>query len=351
MTKGSIKHGNSNSWLITGGCGFIGTSLISHLLKEFPSSRIRVLDNLSVGTHNDIDRVCDFKEHALGDINSSSLNSSQVELAVGDIRDHKTCLRCCDGIDYVIHLAANTGVAPSVQDPRSDMETNVTGTFNMLEGARKNSVARFIFASSGAPIGETEPPIHEEKAPRPVSPYGASKLSGEGYCSAYYRTYGLKTISLRFGNVYGPLSDHKNSVVAKFFKRALAGEPLEIFGDGNQTRDFIYIDDLIIAIILAATGTFSDTSLDSNEDLPWGEVFQIATFKETSVNEIAQTVKMLVEEKKNHTVKLKHSANRTGDVRRNCSNIEKAKQILGFIPSYDIQKGLRSTFSYFDGLN
>ena len=114
-----------------------------------------------------------------------------------------------------MHLAANSGVAPSVENPLYDMDVNVRGTFNMLEAARKNSVKRFIFASSGAPLGEVEPPIHEEIAPKPVSPYGASKLAGEAYCSAYYRTFGLKTISLRFGNVYGPRSKHKSRILSR----------------------------------------------------------------------------------------------------------------------------------------
>ena len=212
-------------YLITGGCGFIGTSLIAQLLKEKPKTKIRVLDNLSVGTKEDLAEVCNFVEVDVS--HGISLHSScaedfsdhfEVELITGDVRDYDTCSQCCIGIDIIVHLAANTGVGPSVENPRLDMEANVIGTFNMLEAARKNNIGKFIFASSGAPIGEVDPPIHEEKVPRPVSPYGASKLAGEGYCSAYYRTFGIKTIALRFGNVYGPLSKHKNSVVAKFIK-------------------------------------------------------------------------------------------------------------------------------------
>ena len=145
----------------------------------------------------------------------------------------------------------------------------------MLEAARKNSVKRFVFASSGAPVGECNPPIHEELPCHPVSPYGASKLAGEGYCSAYYRTFGVETVALRFGNVYGPGSGHKNSVIAKFIKQAMNGEPLEIYGDGKQTRDFIYIDDLIEAIRLSAT-----------VERIGGNVFQIATNTETTVREM-----------------------------------------------------------------
>ena len=215
------------------------------------------------------------------------------------------------------------------------METNVIGTFNMLEAARQNNVKQFIFASSGATIGEVEPPIHEEKVQRPVSPYGTSKLAGEAYCSSYFRTFGVKTISLRFGNVYGPLSKHKSSVVAKFLKQAFDGETLEIYGDGDQTRDFIYIDDLIQAIVLSVQ---SDAG---------GEVFQIATFKETTVNEITEKIKDLMESETGEKVSIVHIDTRLGDVRRNYSDISKAQRILGFSPGFDLDKGLMNTLEYF----
>ena len=232
------------NWLITGGCGFIGVNLVDKLLQKIPQINIRILDNLSVGTREDLKEVCEYHEISSHDIKGSPKG---VELLVGDIRNYEVCLKACEGIQVVVHLAASTGVPQSIENPRRDMEMNVIGTFNMLEASRHQGVEKFIFASSGAPLGEVEPPIHEEIAPKPVSPYGASKLAGEAYCSAYYRTFGLKTIVLRFGNVYGPRSKHKSSVIAKFFKRALAGEPLEIYGDGNQTHDFIYIDDLLQA--------------------------------------------------------------------------------------------------------
>lgn len=254
---------------------------------------------------------------------------------VGDIRNYEVCLKACEGIQVVVHLAASTGVPQSIENPRRDMEMNVIGTFNMLEASRHQGVEKFIFASSGAPLGEVEPPIHEEIAPKPVSPYGASKLAGEAYCSAYYRTFGLKTIVLRFGNVYGPRSKHKSSVIAKFFKRALAGEPLEIYGDGNQTRDFIYIDDLLQAIFLAV-------KVDVE-----GEVFQIVTYRETTINEIAEKIQKIVEKATGKKVEVIYTSPRPGDVRRNYSDISKAKKILGYEPFYNLDKGLRETFNYF----
>lgn len=327
------KSYSSLRWLITGGCGFIGSSLIANLIKENPETSIRVLDNYSVGAKEDVIEAVSSVRHGKVD------QTGSIEFVEGNIRDYATCDRCCDGVDVIVHLAANTGVAPSVENPRYDMETNVMGIFNMLEAARHNHVSRFIFASSGATIGEADPPIHEEKVQKPVSPYGASKLAGEAYCSAYFRTFGIKTVALRFGNVYGPLSKHKNSVAAKFLKQAFAGETLEIYGDGNQTRDFIFIDDLIQAIVLSVQSGVG------------GEVFQIATFRETTVNEIAEKIKRLVEDNAGIKVRIMYGQPRIGDVKRNYSDISKARDILGFSPHYDLDRGLKKTFEYFESRN
>lgn len=235
-----------------------------------------------------------------------------------------------------MHFAANTGVGPSVEDPRSDMQANVIGTFNYLEASRLNNCPRFVFASSGAPAGEVEPPIHEELPPHPVSPYGASKLAGEGYCSAYNKTFGVDTVCLRFGNVYGPGSVHKASVVAKFIKAALSGNALDVFGDGSQTRDFIYIDDLIQAVFLAAT-----------KDGVGGETFQIATNKETTVGEMAQLLRSKLKIFGIDEVKLVNSEKRLGDVQRNFSDISKAKKYLGWQPNETLETGLEKTIKYF----
>jgi len=330
--KKQTSNKTSMNWLITGGCGFIGTSLIEALRSAPQAPSIRVLDNLSVGSQADLSEVTPFVVRETADLKG---RPDGLELVVGDIRDFETCLRCCDGIDTVIHLAANTGVAPSIQEPRRDLEINVIGTFNLLEAATQQGVTKLVFASSGATVGEVEPPIHENQAPKPASPYGASKLAGEAYCMAYCQTFSLPTIILRFGNTYGPKSKHKSSVVAKFFKQALAGEALEIYGDGNQTRDFIYIDDLLQAVRLAS---LSDQV---------GEVFQIATFKETTVNEIAQKIKQLVEQETRREVKALHGEPLVGEVRRNYSDISKARRLLGFEPRFDIDAGLKATFGYF----
>ncbi|MEK9984230.1 MAG: NAD-dependent epimerase/dehydratase family protein [Opitutae bacterium] len=323
------------NWLITGGCGFIGLRMVRHLLKQ-PSSHIRILDNLSVGARSDLAKICDFVENTSQEASAISPPGPVVQLVVGDILDEQVVAQALQGVDTVVHLAANTGVGPSVEDPRSDCLTNVIGTFNLLEAARSAQVKRLVFASSGAPVGEANPPIHEELAPHPVSPYGASKLAGEGYCSAYYRTFGLEAVALRFGNVYGPGSTHKGSVVAKFIRQALAGETLEIYGDGTQTRDFVYVDDLIKAIWQAAT-------------VPGvgGEVFQIATNRETTLHELTE---LLVEELGNAGVKdvlVRHASFRLGDVQRNFSDTTKALTVLGWQANTNLKDGVQNTIRFF----
>ncbi|WP_321492485.1 NAD-dependent epimerase/dehydratase family protein [uncultured Desulfobacter sp.] len=322
-------------WLITGGCGFIGTSLIKNLATE-GGHYIRVLDNLSVGTREDLATVCTFTETQPDTILPPDPDQIGVQLIVGDIRDSDICFACCKGMDIIVHLAANTGVPGSVENPRLDMECNVTGTFNMLEGARLNQVKRFVFASSGAPAGECTPPIHEELPPHPVSPYGASKLAGEGYCSAYAKTFGVETVALRFSNVYGPGSTHKSSVVAKFIKQALNKETLVIYGDGTQTRDFIYIDDLVNALILSAF-----------KEGIGGETFQIATSRETTLDEITELLLKVLGENGIEPPGVEKTSPRLGDVKRNFSDTTKAETRLGWKSQWPLKKGIEQTVLWF----
>ena len=322
------------NWLITGGCGFLGTSLIHRLLSE-GGHRIRVIDNFSVGTRQDLALVCNFVEISPEQAENGFI-SDKIQLIEGDITDSSIAVKITTGANIVIHFAANTGVGPSVDDPRGDMQSNVVGTFNYLEASRINQCSRFVFASSGAPAGEVEPPIHEELPSHPVSPYGASKLAGEGYCSAYKRSFGLDTVALRFGNVYGPGSLHKSSVVAKFIQQAINKETLEIYGNGSQTRDFIYIDDLIDAVILAAF-------------VPniGGEVFQIATSRETSVVKMTEMLIGELKAKGYEGIKLINTMKRTGDVMRNYSDTSKARMKLGWQAKVKLNVGLKKTIEYF----
>jgi UDP-glucose 4-epimerase len=300
------------TYLVTGGCGFIGVNVVTRLAGQ--GARVRVLDNLSLGHREDID--------PLG-----------VELLVGDIRDEATAAKACQGIDVVIHLAAHTRVIESVTNPELNFEVNAKGTLNMLLAARHAGVKKFIFASTGGAIlGEQDPPVHEEMVARPISPYGAGKLAGEAYCSAFSSAYGLNTIALRFSNVYGPYSYHKGSVVAQFFKNLIQGEPLTVYGDGEQTRDFLYVDDLVDAVLLADKADVH------------AEVFQVASGRETSIRDLISAMKKSVPEFK---AEIRCEPARAGEISRNYADIAKARQMLGYDPKTRLEDGLRNTWNWF----
>lgn len=314
----------------------MGTSLIRSLAQE-GEHKVRIVDNLTVGTREDLSNVCEFIESGAGELGSVSDNSTSVELVEGDILDEELALRAAKGADVIVHFAANTGVAPSVENPRTDCLTNVVGTLNYLEAARHCGVGKFVFASTGAALGEVEPPLHEDLAPRPIAPYGSSKLSGEGYCSSYFQTFGVETVALRFGNVYGPGSGHKeHNAVPRSVRRALEGKPLEIYGDGSQTRDFVYIDDLIRAVRLAAT----------TEGIG-GETFQIATSAETSVNELVDKLLAALAAAGMKNVEVRQTAPRRGDAQRNYSDTSKAERMLGWRAEVGLDEGLRRTLNWF----
>ena len=237
------------NWLITGGCGFIGLNLIRILLDD-EKNQIRVIDNLSESNKSDLKNISNFKEISKDKIPNFDQDIQFIE---GDICDPLLAISVSKNTDIIVNLAANTGVQPSIENPRKDCEVNIIGTLNYLEAARVNKVKKFILSSSSAAVGQKIPPINEEMPAKPLSPYGASKLAGEAYCSAYFTSFLVDTVVLRFGNVYGPGSIYKESVIAKFIKKIIKNEVIEIYGDGEQTRDFIYIDDLVSAIILSAT--------------------------------------------------------------------------------------------------
>ena len=255
---------NNKTVLITGGCGFIGVN-IAKSLHNF-GFEIRILDDLSTGK----------KEN----LSQAGLKSLSENVIIGDIRDQSIVSEATKGIETVIHLAAHTRVLESMTKPLDNWEINTKGTANLLESSRNSGVKTFIFASSNVAVGQQIPPVDENKIPKPISPYGASKLACEALCTAYYYSFGLNTVSLRFANCYGPYSQHKTSVIAKFIKRAMQNEPLVIYGDGNQTRDFVHVDDVCRAIHLCLT-TVKQIS---------GEVFQIASGKETTINKLVKTV-------------------------------------------------------------
>jgi UDP-glucose 4-epimerase len=304
------------SYLVTGGCGFIGVNLVSRLAGL--GARVRILDNLSLGKREDV----------------APLGS---DLRVGDIRDMAALKDACQGMDVVVHLAAHTRVVESISHPELNFEINAIGTMNVLRACRDAGVKKVIFASTGGAIlGEQGPPVHEGMVPRPVSPYGASKLVGEAYCSAFCGSFGLNTVALRFSNVYGPFSYHKGSVVAQFLRNLMQEEPLVIYGDGQQTRDFLYVDDLVDAVLLA-----------DKSETP-GEVFQIASGRETSLKDLLAAMKRVLPSVK---FDVRYEPARAGEILRNYASIEKARRLLGYNPSKKLGDGLRDTWSWFVSQN
>jgi UDP-glucose 4-epimerase len=338
---------NSQNILITGGCGFIGVNLVDYLVRKgFPY--IRILDNLCTGTKEILENVLrengDIiskrgKDEITYDLGENPRNRTWdrtvVNLIIGDIRHREICWKATENIDSLIHLAAQAGVIPSIEDPFHDFEVNIQGTLNLLHASVKRGVNKFIFASSNALLGSQDPPVHEENVPRPLSPYGSSKLACEGYCSAFHASYGLKTVCLRFSNAYGPFSLQKNSVIARFLRDALLRGELTIYGDGHQTRDFIHVDDISQAIHLLL-----EMDLTSHE--VWGIPLNLGTGKETSILELAA----LIQEFFHKEVKIAFAPERKGEIRRNYSDITRAREILGFLPQIPLRDGLESLYTW-----
>jgi UDP-glucose 4-epimerase len=295
--------------LVSGAAGFIGANATRLLLER--GYAVTALDSFRVG-----DRAY--------------LDGLDVDIREVDILDAERVAAEVEGHHGVVHLAAQTGVPGSIEDPQTDCDINVRGTLNMLDAARLGGVKRFVFASSNAPLGKQDPPATEDKAPLPISPYGASKLAGEAYCLAYEGSWGLGTVALRFGNVYGPYCAHKRSVIAKFFHDISTTGRFTIDGDGTQTRDFVYVGDLCDAIV---RGLESDVG---------GEVFQIANGTETSILDLARTVQKVV----GTEVELEHGEARRGDVKRNFAVIEKARSVLGWEPRTELEEGLKITWEW-----
>ncbi len=238
------------------------------------------------------------------------------------------------GCDSIVHLAARAGIPDSVSDPLGTFAVNVSQTLSLLDAARLEGVRRFVFASSNAAAGDHEPPADETDLPHPRSPYGASKLAGEAYCQAYAATYGMAACALRFSNAYGPRSLHKQSVVAAWLRAALAGEPVTIHGDGEQTRDFVHAEDLAAAVVAA---------MDAPEDVVAGELFQVGTGRETTINELALAIGAAV----GRPLDLRHGPARDGDVRRNVSRVDKAADRLGYRARMTLEVGLAGTARWF----
>ena len=302
----------SKNILVTGGAGFIGSNLIKKLLLA--DNNIIVVDDLSKGS-------------------LKYLPNSDI-LRKGDIRDTKFLGGLMKGIDIVIHLAAYGSVIESVNDPYLNFDINVNGTFNVLNEARIAGVKKFIFASTGgALIGNTTPPVNEQSLPKPISPYGSSKLCGEAYNHSFAKAYNMNTVCLRFANVYGSFSAHKTGAVTKFIKCLLEDKPIPIYGDGSASRDYLHVDDLCIGIIKAVS-----TNLNS------GSVLHLASGNEVTVHELAKMLSIIAD-KPNHPIKFLNK--RPGEVERNFAQYEKAKNELNFDPTINFENGLKSTWQWF----
>jgi len=296
--------------LITGGAGFVGSNLAHHLVAR--NCHVRVLDNLSAGQ----------VDPQLPDA---------AELVVGDFTDATVMADSLKGVDAVVHLAALSGVMDSIVDPEPSFAINVVGTFQLLQLARRAGVKRVINASTGgALLGEVTPPISESMAPSPLSPYGASKMAIEGYCSAFSGSYGLQCTTLRFSNLYGPRSAHKKSVVAAFIKMMVRGQPLVVYGDGSQQRDYLFVGDLVFGI---------EKALRSNDV----GVFQLGSGGPTTLNRLIEALFAVSGER----TKVQYEPARRGEVHTTWCDITKARGELGFDPATPIEQGLAATWQWF----
>jgi nucleoside-diphosphate-sugar epimerase len=302
-------------YLITGGAGFIGSNLAEALVRD--GERVRILDNFTTGS---MDHLKGFRD--------------RIDIVEGDIRDYELVKRAMKDVVYVSHQAALRSVERSVDDPLSSDEVNTHGTLQILMAARDaKTVKRVVYASSSSVYGDNETlPKTEDLTPVPVSPYAVSKLAGENYCRVFTKLYGLETVSLRYFNVYGPRQSPESkyaAVVPLFMQAALRNEPLEVHGDGEQSRDFTYIDSVVEANRLSCT-----------QPNIGGAVFNIACGERHSLLDIARIVGKFV----GRDLPRKHTASRRGDVRHTLASIDRARKDLGFAPKITFEDGLRKTF-------
>ena len=307
--------------LVTGGAGFIGSHLVSRLVENGES--VRVLDNFTTGKEENLNGLKD-----------------KVTIFNGDICDKETVRKALDGVDYVLHQAALPSVPRSVKDPIASNRVNVSGTLNLLVESKNSNVKRFVFASSSSVYGNPDKmPVDESFTPNPLSPYGVTKLSVEYYGRIFSQIYNLETVGLRYFNVFGPRQDPNSqysAVIPKFINKILINENPVIFGDGEQSRDFSYIDNVVDANMLALTA--KNVS---------GEVFNIACGERTTLNEMITMFGTCL----NTNIKAEYTEPRSGDIKHSFANISKAKTLLGYQPKVTFKEGLKKTIDWYKNLN
>lgn len=311
------RHLQGKSVLVTGGAGFIGSHLTRALVAE--GARVRVLDNFSTGSRANLAEV-----------------ERKIDVHEGDIRNAIACRNACQGVEVVFHLAAYISVPGSVKDPVHADAVNIGGTLNLLLAAQGAGVRRFVFSSSAAVYGDTAViPTHEGMLPRPLSPYGVEKLYGEQMCRLFHHLHGLQAVALRYFNVYGPGQNPTSeyaAVIPKFITALLTGKTPIIFGDGLQTRDFLYVEDVVRANLLAAQA-----------DGVGGEVFNIARGQAVSLRELYDVLCRTT----GRTYPPQFGPERPGDIRHSCADVTQARERLGFVPMYDLAAGLQKTVRYY----
>lgn len=313
--------------LVTGGAGFIGSNLTAALLKDNNVEKVRVLDNLATGFYKNIETF---------------MENPKFEFWEGDIRDVETCRNAVRGMDAISHQAALGSVPRSIKDPITSNDVNVNGTLNMMVAAAENNVKRFVFAASSSTYGDSEGlPKVEHILGNPLSPYAVTKLVNELYASVFNKAYGLEYIGLRYFNVFGPKQDPHGAyaaVIPLFFKAALDGSAPVINGDGNNSRDFTYVDNAVEANLLALFTTNNDAV---------NQVYNVACGERTTLNELWSAINQIT----GVGLEAIHGPGRDGDIAHSLADISKAKTLLGYTASIKITDGLERAFNWYKNQN
>ena len=312
-------------YVVTGGAGFIGSHLVQRLLAEETDTALRVFDNFESGRR--------------ANLTFATGAGDRLQIVEGDVRDLGALERVSKGASVIFHQAAMRSVPRSVADPLAANDNNVNGTLHVLEAARRAGVRRVVYASSSSVYGDNpELPKREDQRPSPISPCAVSKAAGEQYAAVWTRLYGVETVGLRYFNVFGPRQDPASeyaAVIPRFILWALRATPLEVHGDGMQSRDFTYIDNVVDANLLAAEAPQAS-----------GEVFNVGCGRRVSLLDIVSRLERLV----GRSLERRHTPSRAGDVPHTLADIDKAKRLMGYTAAVDFDEGLRRTLDYFRSL-